>query len=708
LRNLLNDIGRFIREYHSIISEGAMHTYYSALPFVPSQTELYRRYASTEGPHRVTVTRGDIYWNPCLQTSRFEKPIISAAVSGDGAYIAVAFGRSVAILNAATGAQISTLKEIYGMRAIFLSIDGKYLLSLSSDNIIRTWDCRASKEIFGVTDSFRMHVAYVRANELASCIQKIQHVEKKKKRKELPTDIGEALQIAVSSDCKAILAADRWGDSLYMWCSESGRSLLRIHHAHGHKNERRVPSERPIVTCVAFSPEGTCFASGSIMETVKIRDSKTGDVLQTLSHGAEVCSVVFSPDGLSIVSGTAYGAVIFWDTKGGARLRSLKGPSERVTTLAFSSDAAFLVTGYRNSELKIWDCQFVAPTTREDTHSSSVNSIVVSKNGLLIASGSDDSTVRVWNAVDGKLQWKLSGHTYRVTELAISDDGSYIISGSTDRTLRVWSVQTGQATAVLSMESPVGILAFIAIKGLRFASAFSDGEITIWETTTGTKVKDLKGHTAQITSIAVSQDSSRLVSTSRSDGMTWVWDCTTLEAIYQLNSNTADLMAISPDASRMVTGAITFRIWDFKTGVELLNIPTNVRDENGQGDSAQELSFVHDGRYFMARYRSGQCLLWNSMTGERMAPPSPTFSPPKSEQVASSLTQHYTLSMGWIYEINLNGHFLPICKLPSASYKVTSTCFQDDICAVGLENGAVIIMRIPQLSRCRPAQSTSS
>ena len=94
-----------------------------------------------------------------------------------------------------------------------------------------------------------------------------------------------------------------------------------------------------------------------------------------------------------------------WDASTGKHTATLKGPTERVTSVAFSPD------------------------------------------GTQIVSGSLDDTVRLWDASEGKHTAILEGHTDVVTSVAFSPDGTNIVSGSYDQTIRVWDAHTGDTIA---------------------------------------------------------------------------------------------------------------------------------------------------------------------------------------------------------------------------------------------------------------------
>ena len=81
---------------------------------------------------------------------------------------------------------------------------------------------------------------------------------------------------------------------------------------------------------MAFSPDGERLASAGGDGTVKIWNSRTGEVIQTLNaHTDSVYSVAFHPDGKHLASAGADRKVKVWDLTTGKAVFSLPGYAGR-------------------------------------------------------------------------------------------------------------------------------------------------------------------------------------------------------------------------------------------------------------------------------------------------------------------------------------------------------------------------------------------
>src|SRR5205807_1040287 len=77
---------------------------------------------------------------------------------------------------------------------------------------------------------------------------------------------------------------------------------------------------------VAFSPDGTRIATGSLDQTVRLTELRTGRLIAELKgHRGWVNSVDFSPDGRRLVSGSQDHTLRLWDGETGAPVAILNG-----------------------------------------------------------------------------------------------------------------------------------------------------------------------------------------------------------------------------------------------------------------------------------------------------------------------------------------------------------------------------------------------
>ncbi|AKG22118.1 trypsin-like peptidase domain-containing protein [Calothrix sp. 336/3] len=271
------------------------------------------------------------------------------------------------------------------------------------------------------------------------------------------------------------------------------------------------------VSSVAFSPDGQTLASGSLDNTIKIWNPKTGKLITTLTgHSNWVSSVAFSPDGQTLASGSGDKTIKIWNPKTGKLITTLTGHSDSVYSVAFSPDGQTLATGSHDKTIKIWDPRTgELITTLKGGHYGWVSSVAFSPDGQTLASVSEDTNIKIWNPRTGKLITTLKGGHYQlVTSVVFSPDGQTLATGSRDNTIKIWNPKTGRLITTLTGHSgSVWSVAFIR-DGQTLATGSGDYTIKLWNPRTGKLITTLTGHSNGVNSVAFSPDGQTLASGS--------------------------------------------------------------------------------------------------------------------------------------------------------------------------------------------------
>lgn len=108
---------------------------------------------------------------------------------------------------------------------------------------------------------------------------------------------------------------------------------------------------------VAFSHDGKLLAASLLTGGVRVFDSASGRVVQTLGDpGNETVSLAFAPRGAVLAAGTYSGTVELWDPVTGKRLASsLLADSQPITSVAFAPDGTrFATAGQDDGTVKVW------------------------------------------------------------------------------------------------------------------------------------------------------------------------------------------------------------------------------------------------------------------------------------------------------------------------------------------------------------------
>jgi|GEM_PF-94814 len=447
----------------------------------------------------------------------------------------------------------------------FFSPDGRRLLTTSDDGTARIWNATTGEELLSLSD----HPGWVWTAAFSPDGKRIATVSGNeafiwdavtgKKLLTLTGHMNTIYSVAFSPDGSRF-ATGSLDRKVKVWDALTGRELFMLS---GHTGA---------VSSLAFNVAGNRLATGSEDGMIRVWDLGPSDEALTLPLGS-VRQIAFSPDGMYLAGSLGQTAKI-WDAKTGRELQSLADLGNRINTLGFSPDGKTLVTAGDDLHVEIWDALSGYEIYRWPAHTGLVNALVFSPDGTRLATGSDDYKVKVWDVSSlsdtsmtiGPLLITLELST-GVKSLVFNPDGTMLVTGSSNGLVKIWDSLTGEELLRLPGHTDAVLSVAFSPDGKWLATASQDGAARIWNAMTGETLLDLGGHTAAITAIAFDRDGMR-VATASLDGSAKLWDAETGQELLTFFGDGTGLtsVAFSPDGSRLATSG------DGGVRVYLLNI----------------------------------------------------------------------------------------------------------------------------------------
>lgn len=275
--------------------------------------------------------------------------ITSVAVSPDAKTIVTGLtDGSVLFWDVETGKSTQTLKlGDNPLVAIAFSLEGKYLIGLSNQNVYTLWDLDKKTRRTAVRIPQEIPVEAVTSQDGEAFLFSTKNGElvlyDREKRTREPIEFkglvvpinytGEIASMAVDSNLHALVGG------------ENGAVIFVDVKGNMVNEQKELMGQQGIISAVALSRDGKiALATAYKTKTATLWNTETGQILHNLvGHTTPIILAAFSPDGQFAVTGSTDGKVILWDTNTGNLFQEFTIKEGSLISIQFSPNGRLLI-----------------------------------------------------------------------------------------------------------------------------------------------------------------------------------------------------------------------------------------------------------------------------------------------------------------------------------------------------------------------------
>ena len=441
--DLLNDTYHFLFSHHQTISESAMHTYYSALPFTPHNTRLYQLYGQKTS-RSITVLQGlHPTWTSCLSTLSFWGIYgCVLSISPDGMWLAAGQDGKIMILDARTTASQCEFSLTDVASCLAFSPSESTLATVTSRRL-ELWNTTTGTNLKTQTLSGTRCYAVAfssRGQHLLLCIDQGLHLHHGTDAGELsvlPTDWNHRDVIFADNDTQVITGSK---EGYIHFFSLSGNQLSEI-------QERRIFNGTDVLRLV-LRHDGERLASGGRDGTIRLYDLPSRSHIATLRRPeseSPIKAIAYHPTQEELAVGDDGGDVVLWRPKETPSdwMPSIHSYCWHVTGIAYCQNGTQMYTSAWDGNIKLWAATTVTQVEEPPKHTGMITCSAVNQPTSRLATGGNDESIILWNFMTGDYWKTLLGHEANPVSLIFSNDGALLASGDSYCMTIVWDVASG-------------------------------------------------------------------------------------------------------------------------------------------------------------------------------------------------------------------------------------------------------------------------
>ncbi len=156
----------------------------------------------------------------------------------------------------------------------------------------------------------------------------------------------------------------------------------------------------------------------------------------------------------------------------------------------------------------------------------------------------------------------------------------------------------------------------VSPQGKTLATASFDGTVKLWDMASRKELATLQGHTGKINCVVFSSDGKMLASAGTNDNVVKLWDVATAKELSTLEGHTGAVYsaAFAPNGGTVASGSAdgTVKIWDVAKGTEFATL-------EGHTQQVEVVAFSPHGKLLASGSWDGTVKFWDTVTWKEQA-----------------------------------------------------------------------------------------